>query len=226
MKRMKIVSLMLTIVALAGAGVLVTGCGEKATSPNESGIRDLELSAFDPSMIVMGDDLVLDTKSIGQNFAADYAWWWYVNRDIWYRAHEDIGDDVGVQCKPWASDVVRDVTGFSLPSTTAAPNDFYLNDGHVIKIVDGNVVGGGTIEYGIGRGNIIQMHITSKSYDGPHTAIFYRYGTYEGAEGMFWIDSNWWKHTFPNHVFVHFVSFDWFRRNVGTKYSIYQATNW
>lgn len=145
------------------------------------------------------------------------AWWWYVNQAIWNRAQQDIGKNLGMQCKPWASGVVQYATGFALPSTQS--NGFYLNAGHSFKIVDGNVIGGGTIESGIGIGNIIQMYISSGSYIGPHTAIFYAY--VQG--GMYWVDCNF---VAPGKVSIHFVSWDWFHSRVGTRYSIYQAQNY
>ncbi len=202
--------------------IAMVGCGERVTNSTESaGNVASECSAYDLSMIAPTDTVL--KVPVRSPLAADNAWWWYINQAIWNRAHQDIGQNVYVQCKPWASAVVKDATGFALPATSST--DFYLNSGHVIKIVDGNVIGGGTIESGLGVGNIIQMHLATSKYNGPHTTIFYRYVIYNGVAGMYWVDSNWFTEDFPDYVFVHFVSFDWFRRYVGTKYSVYQAMN-
>lgn len=191
---------------------------EEAVKPNEE--EKLELS-YDHYTIVNIDTSEFIQEQDNTHALNREAWWWYVNQAIWNRAHQDIGNNVGLECKPWASKVVQDATGFALPSTQA--NGYYLNAGHAFKIVDGNVIGGGTIESGVGIGNIIQMYISSGSFIGPHTAIFYRYVVYNGIPGMYWIESNFLaRYT----VYVRFVSFDWFRSRVGTKYSVYQAQNY
>lgn len=202
--------------------VIIASCnffGEKKDPVSPHEIYIFDLSPFDSAVIISIDSLDIFTDNNLRGSGGN-AWWWYVNQAIWNRAHQDIGDDVGLDCKPWASNVVKDATGFALPSTGSP--DFYLNSGHVIMIVDGNTPGGGTIEYGISVGNIIQMHIKSSNYDGPHTAIFYRYVD----AGMYWIDSNWYQKAYPHYVYVHYVSFDWFRSKVDTRYSIYQAQNY
>lgn len=209
--------------------MIVAGCeglNQSKDKPTAPEIMDdnTELSAFDESSIVWDLDLQ-ENETISDSLPVlANAWWWYVNWDIWYRAHRDIGHNVDMECKPWASTIVHDVTGFWLPSTQS--NGYYLNSGHVQMIVDGHTVGGGTIERGIGVGNIIQMRIKTRRYTGPHTAIFYHYVTRNGLPGMYWVDSNWFTDTYPEYVYVHFVSFDWFRRYVGTEYSVYQANNW
>ena len=157
------------------------------------------------------------------------AWWWYVNRAIWNRAHRDIGHYVGVECKPWANRVVKSATGFNLPRTQN--NDMYFDSGHSFMIVDGHTVGGGTIKRGVGIGNIVQMKIISSSYVGPHTAIFYRYTTpaekrYNGWNGMLLIDSNFFISSWPKYVYVHYVPWSWWDDKVWNRYSVYQAQNW
>jgi len=219
------------VIAMIATLGLIQGCSEsdKVVEPivkvdNDTG-EDLdllfELSAFDTANILW--DYEIDKDRLDPPKATS-GWWWPINIRIWGRAIQDNGRNVGVQCKPWANRVVRDATGFSLPSTMPYPNDFkFYPGGHVEKIVDGNVIGGGTIERGIGLGNIIQMHINTRDYKGPHTAIFYMYY----GNGMYWIDSNWFsRYGYPNYVFIHYVSWDWFRKYVGTKYSVYQAHNW
>lgn len=147
--------------------------------------------------------------------------WGEINMRIWSSALYYVGQNTGQQCKVFASDRVRVVTGFALPTTQS--NWIYFNSGHVVKIVDGNVAGGGSLRSGVSAGNIIQMHIyyrnptTGKVTDLPHTAIFSEYA----SGGMYWIDCNFMA---PGLVARHFVPWDWFSSRVGTKYSVYQAT--
>ncbi len=216
----------LSVIAMVATLGLIQGCSEsdKAVEPVVTNIspaddidQNFEISAFDTTNIMWNSDALKDVVRIP---TAATSSWSVINGRIYSRAVRDFLKYVGVQCKPWANRVVRDATGYSLPSTHW--NDYYLNYGpHITRIVNGHVIGGGTVERGIGYGNIIQMRIKTSGYTGPHTAIFVAYS----GSGMWWIDSNWYMRTHPNRVFMHHVSFDWFRRYVGTEYSVYQAWN-
>jgi hypothetical protein len=213
MKTSKLLVIALALLAALAMAAYIGGCStEKPVQPAISTSQEPSVST----------DATTTTK--GEQESTALASWSEINMRIWSSALYYVGRYYGQQCKQFASDRVRDVTGYALPSTQS--NWIYFNSGHVVRIIDGNTPGGGSLRSGVSAGNIIQMHIyyrnpsTGAVTDLPHTAIFSNYA----PGGMNWVDCNFVP---PNglSVAIHFVSWDWFSSRVGTKYSVYQATS-
>lgn len=136
------------------------------------------------------------------------------------RGRQDLGDNVGVQCKPWVQDVVREASS----GATTVPSNTEGGVGCAW------VSGSGSSSY-IGRtfyryikdvkpGEIIQMKITTPEYQEdiggfwtPHTAIV----TAVTSTYMKWLDSNY---VAKKTVGEHKMTFnEWFNRVIC--YNIY-----
>lgn len=123
------------------------------------------------------------------------------NQAILARAFADFGAYVGVNCKTWASKIVRDANGgaFSLPWNAPSPNDYYWEySAHV----GSNFFG----IYNAEPGWIVQMRVLELDGSvGPHTAIV----ADADDAGVTFIESNWC----PNNcatVSMRFVPFESF----------------
>lgn len=127
------------------------------------------------------------------------------------------GQNVGVQCKPWVQNVVRDASrGMSYPPQNASNGYQWQNGGSGSSYSQPHYIPYREPIYGASSGDIVQMMWQNRngtSY--PHTAIVT--GRYNG--GMNWTDSNWYGN---NSVNTHNVSYDDFRRATNGRYSVYQ----
>ncbi|MEY3784419.1 MAG: hypothetical protein RLZZ230_741 [Candidatus Parcubacteria bacterium] len=121
----------------------------------------------------------------------------------------------GGQCKVWVNNVVKGVSGKTLPATAASPYDYkWLVSSNVIKR---------TIAHSglMAAGDIVQMKLLSNGI--PHTAIVI--GVYQGAPGeISFIDSNWFGYKgsdYVERVYVHTMTIPDFNKKVGTQFSVY-----
>ncbi len=154
--------------------------------------------------------------------SADRAWWRnlrQVDRDrlILDRASRDLDKYVGVECKPWVQRIVPEASRnvASVPLTADGGYGWYWNPGPYLVGMSVN------IRY-VQPGWIVQMRRTTATGGiGPHTAIVYA----RVADGIWWIDSNFYHTSQPNVVKMHFESFAAFDRAVCSTgpctYSVY-----
>lgn len=139
------------------------------------------------------------------------------NQQIVNRARQDVGRNVGMECKPWAQNVVRDASrGMSYPPQNA-PNGYqWQGGGYGSSYYQPSYIPYREPIYGAQPGDIVQMMWQNRngtSY--PHTAIV----TDRYNNGMSWTDANWYG---DQSVYTHNVSYDDFRRAAGSNYSVYR----
>lgn len=133
------------------------------------------------------------------------------NNRIINRGDNDIGDDVGMQCKEWVREVVKDASNnvVTLPSTKS--NGYQWNSSSNVEAIP--QPSPATMA---GPGCIIQMKWTNQNgSSNPHTAIVLS----RNSSGMTWLDCNWHG---DEVVRTHFVSYSAFYAAVdGYKYTLY-----
>lgn len=121
----------------------------------------------------------------------------------------------GGQCKVWVRDVVKKVSGKTIPSNAEDPKDYqWLSSKDVIKR---KIAHAGLMS----AGDIVQMKLLSNGI--PHTAIVI--GVYQGAPGyVSFIDSNWFGYKgadYSERVYTHTMTIPEFNKKMGTQYTVY-----
>jgi hypothetical protein len=133
------------------------------------------------------------------------------NQRILSDGHEDLNDDVGVSCKIWVRNIVREASGnlVTIPSTKSNGYQWYSHP-DVYAVPQPSPV-----EW-VTPGCIIQMKWRNQNGTTyPHTAIVVS----KNSSGMTWIDSNW---NGDQVVRTHFVSYSQFYTAVqGYRYTLY-----
>jgi len=126
------------------------------------------------------------------------------------RARQDDRLKVGVECKVWVQNVVREASG----GIVQIPRTLHGGEGHAWEDAPG--ISGACIPISrVRTGQIIQMRWTNRSGRSlPHTAIVLS----ATRTGVTVIDSNW---DGSMTVRVHTWSIAEFEQAVGTKYTVY-----
>lgn len=124
-----------------------------------------------------------------------------------------VGFETGMNSKTWVSFVVYSASfgSMQLPATKPNMYEWYPNP-YIYKFPATH-----TPEHWQ-PGQIVQMRLRNR----PHTAIFICNYYSKEKNGMYWVDCNWFFPWNNRTVQYHFVSFDDFRENVGTRYSVYE----
>lgn len=168
----------------------------------------MTLSAEEAGKLVASVLRAIDVSTKGKERHPRIAAWWLTNQRILDRAYRDINRDVGVQCKPWVRNVVRDAVGVYIPPTANGSIGWYWNYSPDV------VSWCGRVEYA-SPGQILQMWLGAWK---PHTAIIVGMS----PSGMYWIDSNWDTRYRPNHVLLHWLSYSYFYSRTGGYFTINQ----
>ena len=146
------------------------------------------------------------------------------NQLILDRTAQDIGNNVGIECKPWASKVVNEAsTGVaSLTQTVTSPTNMTTNAyGWGLYQPHTYTVGMSVDIRNVQPGWIVQMRLhnpTTHAFISPHTAIV----AGKTSTGVTFVDSNY---VGTNTVGTHFMSFTDFEsrtyENGVYQYSVY-----
>ncbi|MDD5527374.1 MAG: hypothetical protein PHO56_00115 [Patescibacteria group bacterium] len=140
-----------------------------------------------------------------------------------------VGKNVGVECKPWVTNVVLAASGITLPNNTNNDRSWMSNDYCGNPCIGVNVVSRGTVSPSSMNGmDIIQMRWRCRYKDGsystgPHTAFLIS----KDSKNMTWLDCNYVGH---DSVGTHSVCCDsfvkWTGPNSGglnTGYTVYHV---
>ncbi len=150
-------------------------------------------------------------------YASTASWWHGLSQSqrnyrILDRAADDLGRNVGVECKEWVRRVVKEASQnvVTIPSTRS--NNYSWESSSDVASYSR-----GTPPPGIMNGHIIQMEWTNAGNGRifPHTAIILNYSN----TGMTWIDSNW---NGDLRVRTHDVTYADFYNRVGNRYTVYR----
>ena len=132
------------------------------------------------------------------------------NRRILDYAWQDLGKNVGLNCKQWVQSKVLPLASQQhvvLPANSS-PDYTWADDPHQHAIPMSMPIESAQ------PGNLVQMHL--KSTNQPHTAIVYAIN----SSAVTFIESNWFQDSSPNTVHVRTIGISDFKASV-TGYTVY-----